>query len=172
MSKALSFLLTAWLGPMLISGMVTDSSGQARAEDKNARSAASQDNDVLTERTYTLLGLGNGPAGDGTELSVRVYASSEGANVTTVHGHFKSKAAAKAELERRLKQAAKVLEHASRVDSSGKAVGERAIARFAATKSIPDHFAVLLTDGYDFFAISSDSMELAVDMAKRYYKYY
>jgi hypothetical protein len=144
-------------------------SAQSGPESKNARTAASQNKDILAAPAYTVRWLANGPAGDGTQLSVRVYMSSEGTEVTTAHGHFKSRAAAKAELERQTKQDGKILERVSRINSSGTVVGERAIVRLAATKLLPEHSSIFLTDGRDYYEISSSSMELALDMAKRYY---
>jgi hypothetical protein len=152
----------------MISGMPGSTSAQARTEDKNDRLPASQRGEVFPKPIDSLVGLANGSAGDGTELSISVYVTSEGTQVNTVHGHFKSKAAAKAELERQLKQEDKIVERAPRKTPLGKVVGERVIVRFAATQGQPNYSAVLLTDGRDYYEITSSSIDLAIDMAKSF----
>jgi hypothetical protein len=116
---------------------------------------------------YSMLALANGRAGDGTVLSMRVYEGRGGIKVTIAHGHFKSRAAAKVELDRQVKHEGKILERASRTDAFGKVIGERVVAQLSATDSLPERFAVLLTDGLDYYEVSSPSLEMAVDLAKQ-----
>jgi hypothetical protein len=170
MNKFFGFSLAALLWPMLIPHML-ERPGVQNAGEKSTRPTASQNSEVAPNQGYTLYALGHGQAGDGTDLSIRVCMRSDGTKVTIAHGLFKSMAAAKTELERQLKQGGKVLERGPRTNSSGKVVGQRAIAQFPATDVLPDRAAVFFTEGRDYYGISSSSMVLAVDMARRYYNY-
>jgi hypothetical protein len=171
MTKFFVLPLSALLWAMLSPCIVEVSGNQMSAGEKNSLSPVSQSKGARPNEEYSLSALGNGRAGDGTELSVRVYKSSDGTRVTAAHGHFKSMAAAQAEWERELRQDGKILERGSRTNASGNVVGQRAIAHFSATSVLPERSAVLFTDNRDYYQISSSSMELAVDVAKRYYNY-
>jgi hypothetical protein len=168
MNKFHRFLFVALLWPMLSNRILVLSAAQLGIEDNYIRPATFMNKEWLPMQKYTLIMVANGPAGDGTELSISVYVTPEGTHVNTVHGRFKSKAAAKAELERQLKQDDRIVERAARKNPLGKVVGERVIVRFAATQARPDYSAVLLTDGRDYYEVTSSSMELVIDMAKRY----
>jgi hypothetical protein len=170
MNKFFGLSLTALLWPMLTPGML-ERPGVQNAGEKSTRTTASQNKEAAPNHGYTLYALGHGQAGDGTDLSIRVCMSSDGTKVTIAHGFFKSMAAAKTELERQLRQGGKVLERGPRTNASGKVVGQRVIAQFSATDVLPDRAAILFTDGRDYYEISSSSMVLAVDMARRYYNY-
>src|SRR6185312_12262568 len=81
----------------------------------------------------TAVGLAN----DGTPLDIRAYKVADGTKLTTVHGHFGSAEAALAELRRTAKKSSRIVEQGEQV-IHGISVGERVVAKLAASEPFPE----------------------------------
>jgi hypothetical protein len=83
------------------------------------------------------------------------------------HGEFSSAEAAKDELRDELEHmTGAVLERGPR-QVFGFVYGERALVHYPATKFQPEHADLLLTDGKQFYSISSSSLDLVLEVERR-----
>src|SRR5438445_5201340 len=110
--------------------------------------------DTSAKHKFSQLFMAAGAAGDGTPLDIRTFETPDGIKLTTVHGQFSTPEAASAELHRRMAEASKIVEQGSRT-AFGLPIGERVVAIIAPMKKLPERPTVLLTDGSDFYQISS-----------------
>jgi len=120
-----------------------------------------------TQREWTLTGMGEMDAHDGTELGFVTYTNRGGIGVTTISGTFDSDEQAVAEVNHRIKDAKKGIEHSFLQDESGKTVGERVVVVFLGKSPEPDVHAVLWTNGRDFYEVASRSLSLALEREKK-----
>src|SRR4029077_2568692 len=158
-------LLGSWSKSGIRAATLQNNNGGTSSSESNATEGR-----IFPKEIYTLVSLGNGRAGDRTMLDIRLYKSSDGTNVTTVHGHFKSISGARDEFHSRIDGATKIIERGPKKGFLGHDVGERCVIVLPPTKSSTEHTAVVWTNGMDYYEISSRSMRLIIDMEKRYYK--
>jgi hypothetical protein len=122
---------------------------------------------IPQEEQLERISASNGKASDGTLLSFNSYRSAHRVQVSTTKGRFKSPAAAQREFSVSLKLSKKVMERRLLEDASGNRVGTRAVAVFHDPDTETEYFAVLWTNGPNYYWVSSASLELALNVEKR-----
>lgn len=124
---------------------------------------------VFRKEIYRLVSMASGKASDDTDLDIKVYRSSDGTGVTTVHGRFSSPEKANAELQHEIKQATRVIEKGTKGGRFGGVVGQRAVLVVTGDVSREEATQVVWTNGSHLYKIKSISPSLALDMEKRHY---
>jgi hypothetical protein len=112
------------------------------------------------------ISAGNGKASDGTVLSFNSYRNAHGVQVSTTTGKFKSPRAAQREWSLSLKKAKKIIERRP-LSVAGSHAGQRAVALFHDPDTETEYFAVLWTNGPNYYWVSSASLPLALYVEKR-----
>jgi hypothetical protein len=100
-----------------------------------------------------------------THLGCAEYEASDGKEVFTYGGEFRSPEEAKRYLEWKVARSSKILAHGIKKDSKGKSVGERAEVLLSPDQ---EDSAVMWTDGAKFREIISKSLADAVELEKRH----
>lgn len=116
------------------------------------------------EMIFTSMGAGSGKTEDGSDFSFAWMKSSDGVLVSTRTERRRSSSRANAVLKRTLR-GAEILKRGPKIDSGGKRVGERVVARFASK----GRNVVVWTDGCDFHYLESESLRHILAFEKKYY---
>jgi hypothetical protein len=119
------------------------------------------------EEQLEKISAGKGRASHGTLLAFNSYRNAHGTQVSTTRGKFKSPKAAQREWSLSLKRAKRIVERRPLQSASGNHVGQRAVALFHDPNTETEYFAVLWTDGPEYYWISSASLPLALYIEER-----
>lgn len=154
----LAFLLT-YGNAALLSEQVPNSEGAGTATDQHRLSPANEQ--------FSLSMIGEARASDGTPLGVRRYTGSKGTTVSIMYGTFESAEKSKAELQRWIAGATKLVQREQNKTSSGHVVGERALIMFTDSRTQRDYPVIVWTSGSDFFRIKSFSLAAVLQFEER-----
>ncbi|MGB6882775.1 MAG: hypothetical protein WBE10_01865 [Candidatus Acidiferrum sp.] len=100
-------------------------------------------------------------------MGFTAFKGSDGSALMVLYEDFAGSAVAQSYFEKQIAKAAKVIKREKKLNTSGKAVGDRAeiLLRLDDGKTIP---AVLRTDGLSFHEFYSASRESLLQLEKRY----
>ncbi len=129
------------------------------------RSAPYQVDSDQSHEAFKLDIMCNGRFSDGTMMGCRTYEDSNGTKVFMEYGTFDSAEKAKAEMQRSLRGAKKIIEQ-QRKTSLRQVIGERVVAMFVNYRTHEKYAAIILTRGSDYFQIQSSSLSVALQFEK------
>ena len=149
----------------LMCGVVLFASGSVIRQDTNQRPESAQPTRSLQplqpdqgpKQTFKDAGRGEFEPKDGVTLSFRGFIASDGVGLTAIYGSFASESLAKAQFEKEVTRAAKILRRDKKKDKLGTVVGERVEIMTLAEdgRTTP---AILWTFGSKYHEIISASM--------------
>lgn len=105
-----------------------------------------QKEDNGSNESFKAVWMGDGKAQDGTFLSMATYETTSGERVAVTQGKFSSTQAAKEQLRRSLKKAARIIEDSAKVDHAPRKNGRRVVALFSKTDAHQSYHAIVWTD--------------------------
>jgi hypothetical protein len=94
------------------------------------------------------------------------YVSSDGERLSESGNGFSSSALANRELQKRIKEAEKIIERAPKFDSNGKKIGERVIAIFPPNANGTKWVSIIWTDKTSIGSINAHSLQLALEFER------
>lgn len=104
-------------------------------------------------------------SGGGSEVGC-VYESSDGIKVWSSSGNYGSPSGAAKALQAALKHATQIIERVSRLDDTGRRIGERVIARLTIPPDTTERVSILQTTGSSFSEMYSSSLEDLLELER------
>jgi hypothetical protein len=138
-------------------------------EGKKVEERTSQQVSETQAITFTETIGGKGTTRDGAPYSTHVYKSSDGIVVSVIRENQDSASKAGKALQRKIKQANKILEESPKLDEKGQRIGKRVVAMFAPDDSLNKQASVIWTDGQQLYYIKSSSLKHALEFEKQFY---
>jgi WD40 repeat protein len=133
-------------------------------------SAGSENGDLIGRpqgNIFENVTMGRASTLDGIDLEFTTYATADCTTVTIRHGDFATVERAREEFRQELKLATKIIDQGPRRSTVGEVIGERAVILIAEAKSKRAIAEVLLTNGRSYYAVSSASLQKALEFEKK-----